>query len=113
MGTDQEQAAATLGASGWQTFWRITLPSIRWGVAYGVVLSVARAVGEFGAVSVVSGRIAGKTETLTTRVQDSYESFNLTGAYAGSVLLALLAVLTLVAMSVLKPKEGIDGDRGA
>jgi sulfate transport system permease protein len=113
IGTEQEQAASTLGASPLQVFRRITLPAIRWAVAYGVVLTSARSLGEFGAVSVVSGRIAGKTETLTTRVQDSYESFNLTGAYAGSVLLAALAVLTLVAMSVLKPKEGTDGDRGA
>jgi sulfate/thiosulfate transport system permease protein len=113
IGTEQEQAASTLGASPLQVLRRITLPAIRWAVAYGVVLTTARSLGEFGAVSVVSGRVAGKTETLTTRVQDSYESFNLTGAYAGSVLLAALAILTLVAMSVLKPKEGIDGDRGA
>ena len=113
IGTEQEQAASTLGASPFQVFRRITLPAIRWAVAYGVVLTTARSLGEFGAVSVVSGRIAGKTETLTTRVQDSYESFDLTGAYAGSVLLAALAILTLVATSVLEPKEGTVGDRGA
>ena len=105
IGTEQEQAAATLGASGWQTFWRITLPSIRWGVAYGVVLTTARALGEFGAVSVVSGHIAGQTETLTLHVQDRFEAFDVTGAYAASVVLALLALLTLVSMNLLKRKE--------
>src|SRR4051812_34714200 len=84
IGDEQEQAAATLGAGGWQTFWRITLPSIRWGVAYGVVLSVARAIGEFGAVSVVSGHIAGRTDTLTLLVQERYENFDVRGAYAAS-----------------------------
>ena len=113
IGTDQEQAASTLGASGFQTFRRVTLPAIRWAIAYGVVLTTARSLGEYGAVSVVSGRIAGKTETLTTHVQDAYESFDLAGAYAASVLLAALAILTLVAMSVLRPKEGVDGNRGA
>src|SRR6184192_358941 len=78
IGTDQEQAASTLGASPLQVFRRITLPAIRWAVGYGVVLTTARSLGEFGAVSVVSGRIAGKTETLTTHVQDSYDTFNVT-----------------------------------
>jgi sulfate transport system permease protein len=107
IGTDQEQAASTLGAKPLQVFRRITLPAIRWAVAYGVVLTTARSLGEFGAVSVVSGRIAGRTETLTTHVQDAYESFDLVGAYAGSVVLAALAILTLVLMEVLR------GDRGA
>jgi sulfate transport system permease protein len=102
VGTDQEQAAATLGASGWQTFWRITLPAIRWGVAYGVVLTTARALGEFGAVSVVSGHIAGQTESLTLHVEDRFQSFDLTGAYAASVVLALLALVTLLSMNLLK-----------
>jgi sulfate transport system permease protein len=102
IGTDQEQAAATLGASGWQTFWRITLPAIRWGVAYGVVLTTARALGEFGAVSVVSGHIAGQTESLTLHVEDRFQSFDLTGAYAASVVLALLALATLLSMNLLK-----------
>jgi sulfate/thiosulfate transport system permease protein len=106
IGDEQEQAAATLGSSGWQTFWRVTLPAIRWGVAYGVVLTTARALGEFGAVSVVSGRIAGRTETLTQHVAERYESFDLVGAYAGSVVLALLAVATLLAMNLFRPKEG-------
>jgi sulfate transport system permease protein len=105
VGTEQEQAAATLGASGWQTFWRITLPSIRWGVAYGVVLTMARALGEFGAVSVVSGRLAGQTETLTLHVQDQYEGFNLAGAYAASALLAVMALATLVSMSLMKRRR--------
>jgi sulfate transport system permease protein len=105
IGDEQEQAASTLGASPWQTFWRITLPAIRWGVAYGVVLTTARALGEFGAVSVVSGRIAGSTDTLTLHVGERFEAFDLVGAYAASVVLALLAMTTLLAMNFLKPKE--------
>ena len=101
LGTDAEQAAATLGASEWQTFWRVTLPGIRWGVVYGVVLTTARALGEFGAVSVISGRIEGQTQTLPLYVQDRFENFDLTGAYAAAVVLALLALATLVAMNVL------------
>jgi|SRR5579872_893259 len=102
IGTDQEDAAATLGAGALATFRRVTLPAIRWAVAYGVVLTTARSIGEFGAVSVVSGRIAGRTETMTLLVQDKYESFDVTGAYAASVLLALVAVATLVAMTALR-----------
>ena len=83
LGTDAEQAAATLGASGWQTFWRVTLPAIRWGVVYGVVLTTARALGEFGAVSVVSGRIEGQTQTLPLYVQDRFENFDSTGRLHG------------------------------
>ena len=79
IGDEQEQAAHTLGASGWQTFWRITLPSIRWAVIYGVVLTTARCLGEYGAVAVVSGHIEGQTETATLRVQDDYENFNRAG----------------------------------
>jgi sulfate transport system permease protein len=105
IGDEQEQAAWTLGASPWQTFWRVTLPAIRWGVAYGVVLTTARALGEFGAVSVVSGRIAGRTETMTLHVEERFQSFDLVGAYAASVVLALLAISTLVAMNLLRPKE--------
>jgi sulfate transport system permease protein len=105
IGTEQEEAAATLGAGAWQVFRRVTFPAIRWAVAYGVVLTTARSLGEFGAVSVVSGRIVGRTETLTTRVQDQFEGFDLTGAYAASVVLMLIAIATLVALSIFKPKE--------
>jgi sulfate/thiosulfate transport system permease protein len=101
LGTDAEQAAATLGANGWQTFWRVTLPAIRWGVVYGVVLTTARALGEFGAVSVVSGRIEGQTQTLPLYVQDRFENFDSTGAYTAAVVLALLALATLLAMNLL------------
>jgi sulfate/thiosulfate transport system permease protein len=102
IGDEQEEAASTLGANQWQTFWRVTLPAIRWGVAYGVVLTTARALGEFGAVSVVSGRIAGRTETMTLHVEERYQAFDLTAAYASSVVLALLAVATLLAMTLLR-----------
>jgi sulfate/thiosulfate transport system permease protein len=107
IGTEQEQAAATLGASAFQTFRRVTWPAIRYATAYGVVLTTARALGEFGAVSVVSGRLVGQTESLTLYVQDRYQAFDTTGAYAAAVLLALLAVATLLLMTRLKPKEGI------
>jgi len=107
IGDEQEQAASTLGASSWQTFWRVTLPAIRWGVAYGVVLTTARALGEFGAVSVVSGRIAGRTETLTTHVGERFEAFDLVGAYAASVVLALLAMSTLLLMTMFQGKEKV------
>jgi sulfate/thiosulfate transport system permease protein len=105
LGTDQEEAAATLGASAWQTFSRVTLPAIRWAVGYGVVLTTARALGEFGAVSVVSGRLQGQTETLTLRVQDEFERFDLTGAYAASALLALMAVAVLLLMTALERRR--------
>jgi sulfate transport system permease protein len=105
IGTEQEQAAETLGANSWQIFWRITLPAIRWGVAYGVVLTTARVLGEFGAVSVVSGSISGQTQTLPLFVAKQYENFNLPGAFGASVLLALLALSTLLAMNFLKRKE--------
>jgi sulfate transport system permease protein len=101
LGTDSEQAAETLGASAWQTFVRITLPGIRWGVVYGVVLTTARALGEFGAVSIVSGRIEEQTQTLPLYVQDRFENFDSTGAYTAAVVLALLALATLLAMNLL------------
>jgi len=106
IGTDQEQAAETLGAAPFTTFRRITLPAIRWAVCYGVVLTTARAIGEFGAVSVVSGRIEGQTETLPLYVQSQFEGFNTTGAFAASVVLALIALLTVLAMRLFRPKEG-------
>jgi sulfate transport system permease protein len=104
IGDEQEQAAATLGASRWQAFWRITLPALRWGVAYGVVLSTARAIGEFGAVSVVSGKIAGETVTLPLLVENRFSNFDLAGAYAASALMAVIALATLLAMTVLQRK---------
>jgi sulfate/thiosulfate transport system permease protein len=105
IGDEQEQAAATLGAGAWTTFRRITFPAIRWGLAYGIVLSVARAVGEFGAVSVVSGRVAGETQTLTLLVQQRFENFDVAGAYAASTLLAVIALLTLAAMTRINPRR--------
>ena len=105
IGDEQEQAARTLGASGWQTLRRITLPAIRWAIVYGVVLTTARCLGEYGAVAVVSGRIQGQTETATLRVEERYDSFDVQGAYAISLVLALLAVLVLIAMTVFQRKE--------
>src|SRR3954465_6932247 len=105
IGTEQEQAAETLGARPFQVFRRITLPAIRSAVAYGVVLTPARAIGEFGAVSVVSGKIQGKTETLPLYVADQFESFNVAGAYAASVVLALIAIGTVVGLRAFQPKE--------
>jgi sulfate/thiosulfate transport system permease protein len=101
LGADAEQAASTLGASAWQTFRKVTLPAIRWGVVYGVVLTTARALGEFGAVSIVSGRLEGQTQTLPLYVQDRFENFDATGAYAAAVVLALLAFATLLGMNLL------------
>ena len=108
LGTDAEQAAATLGASAWQTFRRVTLPAIRWGVVYGVVLTTARALGEFGAVSIVSGRLEGHTQTLPLYVQDRFENFDATGAYAAAVVLALLAFATLLTMNLLAKRAHRD-----
>jgi sulfate transport system permease protein len=113
IGTEQEEAAATLGARAFTTFRRITLPAIRWAVAYGVVLTTARCLGEFGAVAIVSGGIAGRTQTMTQYVQASYENFDQTAAYAASVLLAALAIVTLVLMTMLRPREEVHGNRGA
>src|SRR5215217_5217837 len=101
IGEEQEHA----GASPWATFRRVTLPAIRWAVAYGVVLTTARCLGEFGAVSVVSGRVVGQTETLTIHVEQAFQNFDVAGAYAASTLLAAIAIATLVLMSLFKPKE--------
>jgi sulfate/thiosulfate transport system permease protein len=106
VGTDQEQAALTLGASKLQTFFRITLPSIRWGLAYGVVLTTARALGEFGAVSVIAGHVSGVSQTLTLYVDDRFQAFDLAGAYTASIVLALLALFTLLLMNMLAKREG-------
>src|SRR5215475_3697730 len=106
IGTDQEEAAETLGASPWQTFWNVTLPAIRWGVTYGVVLATARALGEFGAVSVVAGNISGKTQTLPLFVKTEFDQINLAGAYAAAIVLAILAMAVLVGMNYLQKRSG-------
>jgi sulfate/thiosulfate transport system permease protein len=103
-GTDEEQAALSLGASGWQTFWRVTLPNVKWALLYGVVLSNARAMGEFGAVSVVSGHIRGKTNTIPLHVEILYNEYNFVAAFAVASLLALLALATLAAKTALEWK---------
>jgi len=106
IGTEQEEAAATLGASKWQTFWRITLPAIRVGVSYGVVLTVARALGEFGALTVVAGGVPGESQTLTLLVHARYiDDHNAFGAYSASTLLMFLAVLTLFVMTALQRRR--------
>jgi sulfate transport system permease protein len=106
IGTEQEEAAATLGASKWQTFWRITLPAIRVGVVYGVVLTVARSLGEFGALTVVAGGVAGESQTLTLLVHARYiDDHNTFGAYGASTVLMGLAVLTLIVMTTLQRKR--------
>jgi sulfate/thiosulfate transport system permease protein len=102
VGTEQEEAAWTLGASPFSTFRRITLPAIRWGVTYGVVLTTARCLGEFGAVSVVSGNLIGKTQTLTLHVNNRFQAFDLVGAYTASVVLAVLALMTLFLMNLFR-----------
>jgi len=101
-GTDEEEAAIVLGASGWQTFWRVTLPNIKWGLLYGVILSNARAMGEFGAVSVVSGHIRGQTNTIPLHVEILYNEYNSAAAFAVASLLALLALVTLALKSFLE-----------
>jgi len=105
IGDEQEQAAATLGANWWQTFWRVTLPAIRWGVTYGVVLTTARVLGEFGAVSVVSGRFSGQTETLPLFVRDQFETLDRGAGYAAALLLAMIALMVLVLMNVTNKRK--------
>ncbi|MBW4486239.1 MAG: sulfate ABC transporter permease subunit CysW [Trichocoleus desertorum ATA4-8-CV12] len=106
-GSDQEEAARTLGASDWQIFWRVTIPNIRWGLMYGVILTNARVMGEFGAVSVVSGNIAGKTQTLPLFVEEAYKQYATQSAFSAAVLLAFLAVVTLVLKEILERKTKI------
>jgi sulfate transport system permease protein len=101
-GSEEEYTAITLGANGWQTFWRVTLPNIKWGLLYGVILCNARAMGEFGAVSVVSGHIRGETNTMPLHVEILYNEYNFVGAFAVASLLALLALVTLVLKSIVE-----------
>lgn len=101
-GVEQEEVAYTLGAGRWRTFWKVTLPSIRWGLAYGVTLTVARSLGEFGALLVVSGNILGRTQTATLYIHDGIESFDTEGAYAASVLLAGVSFVMLIVMEALR-----------
>jgi sulfate transport system permease protein len=109
IGTEQEQAARSLGASGLQTFGRITLPAIRWGLIYGVVLSLARSLGEFGAVKIVSGGVAMRTQTATLLVEERYQQFGLVNsitAYTAAFILALIAVLALIIVTIVRPGKG-------
>jgi sulfate transport system permease protein len=101
-GIEQEEVAYTLGAGRWRTFWQVTLPSIRWGLAYGVTLTVARSLGEFGALLVVSGNILGRTQTATLLIHDGVESFHPEGAYAASLVLAAFSFVLLVGMESLR-----------
>jgi sulfate/thiosulfate transport system permease protein len=104
VGADEEEAARTIGANDWQIFWRVTLPNIRWGLLYGVLLTNARAMGEFGAVSVVSGNIMGKTLTLPTYVEHAYKNYHTEAAFGAAAILALLAVVTLLFKEILERK---------
>ena len=101
-GVEEEQAAIVLGATGWQTFWRVTVPNIKWGLLYGVILCNARAMGEFGAVSVVSGKIVGQTNTLPLQVEAFNDDYNFVGAFAAASLLAMLGLVTLVLKSFIE-----------
>ncbi|MBK5915202.1 sulfate ABC transporter permease subunit CysW [Rhodocyclus purpureus] len=101
-GREEEEAAVSLGASGWQMLWRVTLPNIKWGLLYGVILANARAMGEFGAVSVVSGHIRGETNTLPLHVEILYNEYNQVGAFAAASVLALLALVTLIAKTIVE-----------
>jgi sulfate transport system permease protein len=105
IGTEQEQAAESLGANALQRFWRITLPSIRWGIVYGVVLTLARSLGEFGAVKVVSGNVLGQTRTATLAVEEKYLNFDQQGAYATAFLLAMVSVACIVIVAIIRPKN--------
>ena len=115
-GNEEEEAALVLGASGWRTFWHVTLPNIRWGLLYGVILCNARAMGEFGAVSVVSGHIRGETNTMPLQVEILYNEYNFAAAFAVASLLALLALVTLAVKTFIEWRigghtEGADGEQ--
>src|SRR6266508_1770255 len=112
VGTDQEEAAWTLGAGSLKAFLMVTLPSIRWGVAYGVTLTTARALGEFGAGAIVSGRLVGQTETLTLFVENRFEGFDQAGAYGGALVLAAIALLVLLGMTRLRRGRGLPSVAG-
>ncbi|WP_231263185.1 sulfate ABC transporter permease [Nocardioides alpinus] len=105
IGIEQEQAAQSLGANAMQRFWRITLPSIKWGIVYGVVLTLARSLGEFGAVKVVSGNVLGQTRTATLVVEEKYLNFDQQGAYATAFLLAMVSVACIVIVAIIRPKN--------
>ena len=107
-GSDAEQAALTLGATGWQTFWHVTLPSVKWGLLYGVILCNARAMGEFGAVSVVSGHISGVTETLPLRIEKLHQEYQSVGAFSAASLLALVALITLGLKTWLERRQAAE-----
>ena len=109
-GSSEEQAALTLGASGWQMFWRVTLPNIKWALLYGIILTNARAMGEFGAVSVVSGHIRGETNTMPLLVEIAYNEYNMTAAFALSSLLALLALVTLIVQQALTKRQSANDE---
>src|SRR4029077_5914867 len=104
IGADEETAAVSLGASGWQMFWRVTVPNIKWGLLYGIILCNARAMGEYGAVYVVSGHIAGQTDTMPLRVEKLFQEYNLPGSFAVASLLTLLAILPLVVKASLETR---------
>jgi sulfate transport system permease protein len=114
VGPEEEVAALSLGANGWQTFWRVTLPNVRWGLLYGIILCTARAVGEFGAVYVVSGRVGGRTDTMPLRVEKLFQEYHTSGAFAVASVLTGMALLTLALKAILERKEqAVEQERSA
>jgi sulfate transport system permease protein len=111
VGVEEELAAISLGASGWQMFWQVTVPNIKWGLVYGVILCNARAMGEFGAVYVVSGHIAGQTDTMPLRIEKLFQEYNLPGSFAVASLLTLVAIITLIAKIRLERKLPVGDGR--